>query len=293
MRAAAHNPQSSQVCGIPVATMLMLGWGAASAVGAVAGMMVAPVVYLDPQMMSGVLLYAFAGALLGGLTNPWGAVLGGIVIGVLENILGAYVIGADLKMTAALALILAVAGIPSAGPAWPARNGAGPDPMKFSIAAPLSRRANLLCAAAIGAVGLAIPFFVGDYRLLELSSVLVNAIAVLGLILLDRVQRPGLARPWRLLCAGCLHRGDPNEFRRSTLLPFTRAGCSNLLRLRLPIRPPSSAAARAICWRWRRSALPWALPQVLRYHGVERWTGGVQGILLDKAGGAVRHTYER
>ncbi len=108
MRAAAHNPQSSQLCGIPVATMLMLGWGAASAVGAVAGMMVAPVVYLDPQMMGGLLLYAFAGALLGGLTNPWGAVLGGILIGVLENILGAYVIGSDLKMTAALVLILGV-----------------------------------------------------------------------------------------------------------------------------------------------------------------------------------------
>ena len=108
MRAAAFSPQSSLLCGIPVPLMLTLGWGGASAIGAVAGMMVAPVVYLDPHMMTGILLYAFAGALLGGLSNPWGAVLGGVLVGVIENILGAYVIGTELKMTVALALILAV-----------------------------------------------------------------------------------------------------------------------------------------------------------------------------------------
>jgi branched-chain amino acid transport system permease protein len=108
MRAAAFSPQSSLLCGIPVPLMLTLGWGGASAIGAVAGMMVAPVVFLDPNMMSGILLYAFAGALLGGLNNPWGAVLGGVLMGVIENILGAYVIGTELKMTVALALILFV-----------------------------------------------------------------------------------------------------------------------------------------------------------------------------------------
>lgn len=108
MRAAAYNPQSSQLCGVPVPLMVTLGWGGASAVGAIAGMMVAPVVFLEPHMMSGVLLYAFAGALLGGLSNPWGAMLGGIIIGVEENILGAYVIGTELKMTAALVLIIGV-----------------------------------------------------------------------------------------------------------------------------------------------------------------------------------------
>src|SRR5437667_356481 len=66
MRAAAQNPESSRLVGIRVGWMLALGWGLAAAVGAVAGMMVAPVVYLDPNMMSGILLYAFAAALLGG-----------------------------------------------------------------------------------------------------------------------------------------------------------------------------------------------------------------------------------
>ena len=93
MRAAAQNPESARLVGIRVGWMLALGWGLAAAVGAVAGMMVAPIVYLDPNMMGGVLLYAFAAALVGGIDNPGGAVFGGFLVGVLENVLGAFVIG--------------------------------------------------------------------------------------------------------------------------------------------------------------------------------------------------------
>lgn len=106
MRAAAQNPDSARLVGIRVSWMLALGWGLAAAIGAVAGMMVAPVVFLDPNMMSGILLYAFAAALLGGIDNPAGAVFGGFVVGVLENLLGAYVIGTELKLTVALVLIV-------------------------------------------------------------------------------------------------------------------------------------------------------------------------------------------
>jgi branched-chain amino acid transport system permease protein len=108
MRAAAENPVSSRLAGIRVGWMLALGWGLAAAVGAIAGMMVAPIVFLDPNMMTGILLYAFAGALLGGIDNPAGAVLGGFVVGVLENLLGAFVIGNELKLTMALVLIIGV-----------------------------------------------------------------------------------------------------------------------------------------------------------------------------------------
>ena len=93
MRAAAQNPESSRLVGIRVGWMLALGWGLAAAVGAVAGMMVAPIVFLDPNMMGGVLLYAFAAALVGGIDNPGGAVFGGFLVGVLENVLGAFVMG--------------------------------------------------------------------------------------------------------------------------------------------------------------------------------------------------------
>jgi branched-chain amino acid transport system permease protein len=108
MRAAAQNPVSSRLVGIRVSWMLALGWGLAGAIGAVAGMMVAPIVYLDPNMMAGILLYAFAGALVGGIDNPLGAVIGGFLVGVLENLLGTYVIGNDLKLTVALVLIIGV-----------------------------------------------------------------------------------------------------------------------------------------------------------------------------------------
>ena len=110
MRAAAQNPVSSRLCGIRVSWMLALGWGLASAFGAIAGMMVAPVVFLDPNMMSGIQLYAFAAATVGGFTSPMGAVVGGFLVGVTENLVGTYVsfIGTELKLTVALAMIIIV-----------------------------------------------------------------------------------------------------------------------------------------------------------------------------------------
>jgi len=108
MRAAAQNPDSARLVGIRVGWMLALGWGLAAAVGSVAGMMVAPIVYLDPNMMGGVLLYAFAAALVGGIDSPGGAVFGGFLVGVLENVLGAFVIGNELKLAVALVLIIGV-----------------------------------------------------------------------------------------------------------------------------------------------------------------------------------------
>ena len=115
MRAAAQNPESSRLVGIRVGWMLALGWGLAAAIGAVAGMMVAPIVYLDPNMMSGILLYAFAAALIGGIDSPMGAVVGGFIVGVLENLVGAYVIGTELKLTVALILIIGVLVVRPAG----------------------------------------------------------------------------------------------------------------------------------------------------------------------------------
>jgi branched-chain amino acid transport system permease protein len=110
MRAAAQNPTSSRLVGIRVGWMLALGWGLAALVGAVAGMMVAPVIFLEPNMMSGILIYAFASATLGGFGSPVGAVVGGFLVGVIENLAGTYVpfIGTELKLTVALALIIGV-----------------------------------------------------------------------------------------------------------------------------------------------------------------------------------------
>jgi len=107
MRAAAQNPVSSRLVGVRVGWMLALGWGLASAIGAIAGIMVAPIVFLEPNMMGGILLYAFAGALLGGIDSPGGAVLGGFLVGVLENVVGMY-LGTEVKLTVALVIIVGV-----------------------------------------------------------------------------------------------------------------------------------------------------------------------------------------
>ena len=108
MRAVALNPTSSRLVGIRVSWTLALGWGLAAAIGAVAGMLIAPLTFLDPNMMVGILLYAFAAALLGGVDSPPGAVLGGLIVGVLENLLGAYLVGPELKLTVALAIVILV-----------------------------------------------------------------------------------------------------------------------------------------------------------------------------------------
>tara|TARA_B100002003_G_scaffold208966_1_gene203916 strand:- start:63 stop:941 length:879 start_codon:yes stop_codon:yes gene_type:complete len=117
MRAAAVNPESARLVGIRVSMMTALGWGMASAIGAVAGMLIAPVVFLEPNMMLSILLYGFAGAVLGGLTSPLGAVIGGFIVGVVENLAGTYipVIGGELKLPIALFLIVAVLLVKPAG----------------------------------------------------------------------------------------------------------------------------------------------------------------------------------
>lgn len=115
MRAAAQNPLSARLMGVRVSWMLALGWGLAAAIGAVAGMLVAPIVFLDPNMMTGILVYGFAGALVGGISNPMGAVAGGFIVGVLENLVGSYVIGNELKLSFALIIVIGVLLLKPAG----------------------------------------------------------------------------------------------------------------------------------------------------------------------------------
>ena len=117
LRAAALNRDSSRLAGVRVGWMLALGWGIAAAVGAIAGMMVAPIEFLGPGMMQAVLLYAFAAAILGGLDSPVGAVVGGLLLGLTVDLLGRYVsyVDSTLKLPAALLLILLVLLVRPAG----------------------------------------------------------------------------------------------------------------------------------------------------------------------------------
>ena len=110
MRAAVNNGSSASLLGIRVKALEALGWGLAASVGAIAGMLVAPVVFLEPNMMAGIVIYGFAGAILGGLNSLPGALIGGVLIGVLENLVSAFVpvVGGELKSTIALATIVVV-----------------------------------------------------------------------------------------------------------------------------------------------------------------------------------------
>jgi branched-chain amino acid transport system permease protein len=109
LRAAALYPETSRLLGVRTSWMLALGWGLAAAVGAVSGMLIAPIQFLDPNMMQPILLYAFAAAVLGGIENPAGAVAGGFITGVLLALIGTYVPGArDLRLAFGLVIIVAV-----------------------------------------------------------------------------------------------------------------------------------------------------------------------------------------
>jgi branched-chain amino acid transport system permease protein len=115
LRAAAVNPHEARLVGVRVSWMLALGWGLAALLGAVAGMLTAPAVGLDPNMMAAVLIYAFAAAVLGGIDSPLGAVVGGLTVGVVLNLLS-YLSQYDtvswfteeLRLPAALLIILVV-----------------------------------------------------------------------------------------------------------------------------------------------------------------------------------------
>jgi len=110
MRAAAVNPAEARLVGVRVTWMLSLGWGLAAVLGAISGMLAAPSLFLDPNLMAALLIYAFAAAVLGGIDSPIGAVVGGLTLGVGLNLIGSYVdfVGADLRLPAALAVILVV-----------------------------------------------------------------------------------------------------------------------------------------------------------------------------------------
>lgn len=110
MRAVADNPESSALSGLNVNLLLMSGWGLAAAVGALAGCLVAPKVYLEPNMMNQILVYALVAVIVGGLDSPLGVVVAAGMIGVAENLAGTYVgfIGNDLKITVPLLLMCTV-----------------------------------------------------------------------------------------------------------------------------------------------------------------------------------------
>ena len=176
MRAVSLNPDSSRLVGISVGRTLMIGWGIAALVGALAGALIAPRLFLDVNFMGGVLIYSFAAATLGGFDSPLGAVLGGWIIGIAENLAGTYVdfIGSDLKILVPLIAILVVLLF---RPDRPVRLRGGGQGMS-------AKRMRMAGWGLVIVLAVLLPFFFGSYRVGQFTQAMALAIAVLGLNLL-------------------------------------------------------------------------------------------------------------
>jgi len=107
MRAAAFNPEISRILGIRVGRMLTLGWALAALLGALAGLLAAPVLFLYPTNMDEVLVFGFTGAIIGGLESPVGAVVGALGVGLALSYVSGY-LGSDLAPLGSLLILIAV-----------------------------------------------------------------------------------------------------------------------------------------------------------------------------------------
>ena len=215
LRAAAVNPEEARLVGVRVTWMLALGWGLAALLGAVAGMLTAPTVGLDPNMMAAVLIYSFAAAVLGGIDSPIGAVVGGLAIGVLLNLLS-YLSQYDmfswfteeLRLPMALLIILAVLLDPPAGDLRQAGGEARMTPRTQRIV-------GFVAFAAFVAFVAVLPSFISDFKAREYSYVAIYLIALLGLNVLTGLHGPDLARPRRVHGDRRLHDRDPHGRQRA------------------------------------------------------------------------------
>lgn len=106
MRAVAQNRMAARLMGINVNYINALGWGLSSALGAVTGILIAPLNYLDPNMMGDVVLKAFTAAVLGGFTSMPGALVGGLLLGIIDSVAGYQV--PELRTTIAFMLIVLI-----------------------------------------------------------------------------------------------------------------------------------------------------------------------------------------
>ena len=142
MRSAAFAPEVSRLLGISVGRLLTLGWALAATVGALSGVLIAPVVLLSPNFMDAVLVFGFTAAIVGGLESPVGAVVGGIGLGLALSYIGGYM-SPDLETVGAFVILIAVLMVRPEGlfgrPASGACDGAACDAgASVNVAAPVA-----------------------------------------------------------------------------------------------------------------------------------------------------------
>ena len=246
MRAVSLNPDSSRLVGISVGRTLMIGWGIAALVGALAGALIAPRLFLDVNFMGGVLIYSFAAATLGGFDSPFGAVLGGWIIGIAENLAGTYIdfIGSDLKILVPLVAILVVLLF---RPDRPVRLGGGGQGMS-------PKRIRMAGWALVIVLAVLLPFFFGTYRVGQFTQAMALAIAVLGLNLLVGYSGQISLGHGAFFALGAYTSAISIIDLGVPVPAHAAAGRVRVRDRRLPARPPGAAAARALPRARSRSA---------------------------------------
>ncbi|XFF02438.1 branched-chain amino acid ABC transporter permease (plasmid) [Bradyrhizobium guangxiense] len=294
MRAAASVPESARLVGINTSWMIALGWGMASAIGAIAGMLIAPVVFLEPNMMGGVLIYGFAAAVLGGLTSPFGAVVGGFLVGIFENLAGTYIPGVGNE--------LETADRARADHLRPGRQ------TRWSIR-PAHRQASLIMSAvedvvteasAVEAVPkramtlgtgtslvvllllLAVPLIAKNFVIFQLTQLLYLGLAVLALNILtggsgqfSLGQSAFYAIGAYVVTAVMMEQFNINYV---LCLPVAGVLCFGVGFLFGQPALRLSGVYLALA----TFALATAMPQLLKLNFLEPWTGGVQGLVVTK-----------
>ena len=273
MRAAAQNPMSSRLVGIRVGWMLALGWGLAAMFGAVAGMMIAPIVFLDPNMMGGIQIYAFAAATLGGFTSPVGAVVGGLIVGRR---------GEPDRHLRQLHRHRAQAHGGARDDHHHARGQAERPVRPGGGAARMTPRSGTPIAIAVAvAVACVLPFVLSNFRLFQFTQVYIYAIALLGLNLLTGYNGQislGHGAFYALGAYAAAIMMDQWQVPYGLTIPAAGVICLaagflfGLPALRL----------EGLYLALATFALALATPQILKYF--EHWTGGSQGIVLAKPG---------
>lgn len=110
MRAVTDDPETAYLMGIPVRFIVMLTWGMAGFIAGFVGILIAPIIYVSPEMMDEVLIKGYVAAVFGGLYSFRGAVIGALLIGVAENLAGGY-LGSHFKTSTAFIMIVVLLAI--------------------------------------------------------------------------------------------------------------------------------------------------------------------------------------
>lgn len=105
LRATSQNPRAAALIGIPVKSMRMIAWGLAAGLAGIAGILLSPKLLMTPDMGSVVML-AFAAAIIGGFTSLVGCVIGGIILGVLQNFVGIFISPQAMSVTPFFVIML-------------------------------------------------------------------------------------------------------------------------------------------------------------------------------------------